>query len=116
MISSSIWDGKIVGISPIPFRILERGVYLVKRKLYGRICIATAISGSFLVSSGRCIKKHEYVSDYSQFFVQVGVKKIAIEYMKCYDKYNPLKQHEFDIGIIKVSNLANFKESRKDFS
>ena len=109
MISSSSWDGKIHGGKTIPLKNLKFAVFSIKRKNFGRIAIATAVSASLFVSSARFMKEYEGLPNYGGLHMQIGTKEIPIEYMKYYNKYNPSRQNEFDIGIVKVSNLTNFK-------
>ena len=103
MISSSLWDGKVDGPKPIHFYKLQSGVYIVKRVGFGRVCVATAVSESVLVSSGRFIKTYKGLSNNGGLYVQIGTKEVSIKCMEYYDKYSDSKQHEFDVGIIKVS-------------
>ena len=109
MLSLQSWDGKLEGVHPVHLNFLKHGVYSVKKRKVGRVAVATAVSESLLISSGHVIKKYKDIPYYEGFFVQVGSKKIAIEYVKYHDKYNALKQREFDIGIIKVSKLVYFE-------
>ena len=85
-------------------------MYSVIKKNYGRLCIATAVSKTLLVSSAHLIKKYDEYIYNQELFVKVGNRKVFIEYIKYHDKYNASKQREFDIAIIKVSKFVYFEK------
>ena len=108
MISSSFWEGKVDGVKPLYLPRLRHRVYSIRKRNFKRICVATAVSETLLVSSGHYIKEYENRENYFGFYAEIGTIKVSIEYMQSFKKHNASEQYEFDLGIIKVSRLRKF--------
>ena len=78
--------------------------------------IACLVSDLYAVTAAFLIKNHEKKKNFDGLFVTRGQSLGNIREMISHNLYNPENQHEYDIGIIKVSNLRNFgRLSLKEF-
>ena len=73
-----------------------------------RICTLTGISTYSLLASGSCTYPYENRNTYEELRIRFGLRHGTVAHMKTHNKYNMSNQHEYDIGMVTVSNLTIF--------
>ena len=61
------------------------------------------------MSSGGCIREYKNQPNYGNINLRIGLRSVHISFMKTHPNYIPSRQHEFDIGIMRVSNFTYLK-------
>ena len=116
MISKSLWKGKLSGVTrktnvnnPGLLVIRHKGNHLKESYKHTQKGLACLVSTLYAVTAAFVIKDHEGKEDCGGLFTTHGQRVKKIDKLYTCNEYNPKNQYEYDIGIIKVSNITNFQ-------
>ena len=116
MISTSLWKGKITTTKNL-HNINNPGLLVIRQKdrkgegsyRSPRKGLACLVSELYALTAAFLIKDHEGRDDSGGLFVTRSRSKTDIVQILAHNEYNPQNQYDYDVGIIKVSNITNFQ-------
>ena len=115
VIPTSLWEGKVTTDRKL-HSSKNPGIAVIRKKEPGqtysnngpRKGLACLVSMLYAVTAASLIIEHKNINEFNGLYVTYGKTVKNIGGLITHNQYNPENQYEYDIGIIKVSNLTNF--------